>query len=120
MSFTFSRRGAGRLSSLCAAVILSVAGSAAFAQDIRPGTLVRRGEEIGQVGSTGFSTGPHLHFEIRKQGQYIDPANKQSQLRFWQLAEQEQSQAVSRLMRLQITPSTAPVVVEASRGPRPD
>jgi hypothetical protein len=34
MSFTFSRRGAGRLSSLCAAVILSVAGSAAFAQDI--------------------------------------------------------------------------------------
>jgi lipoprotein NlpD len=92
----------------------------AFAQDIRPGTLVRRGEEIGQVGSTGFSTGPHLHFEIRKQGQYIDPANKQSQLRFWQLAEQEQSQAVSRLMRLQITPGAAPVVVEASRGPRPD
>ena len=92
----------------------------AFAQDIRPGTLVRRGEEIGQVGSTGFSTGPHLHFEIRKQGQYIDPANKQSQLRFWQLAEQEQSQAVSRLMRLQITPGAAPVVIEASRGPRPD
>lgn len=37
------------------------------------GQVVKRGEMIGQVGSTGFSTGPHLHFEIRYQADAIDP-----------------------------------------------
>ncbi|WP_129595882.1 M56 family metallopeptidase [Anaerophilus nitritogenes] len=36
-------------------------------------TTVKMGDEIAKIGSTGASTGPHLHFEIRKQGEVVDP-----------------------------------------------
>ncbi len=39
------------------------------------GTVIRAGEAIALVGSTGWSTGPHLHFEIHINGKTVDPLN---------------------------------------------
>jgi murein DD-endopeptidase MepM/ murein hydrolase activator NlpD len=41
--------------------------------DVEPGDAVRRGDQIGLVGSTGASTGPHVHFEARVAGSPVDP-----------------------------------------------
>lgn len=41
--------------------------------DVRAGQRVERGENVGAVGATGWATGPHLHFEFKKNGQQIDP-----------------------------------------------
>lgn len=45
-----------------------------FARGIKKGVRVRQGQVVGQLGSTGLSTGPHLHFAVKRNGQYIDPA----------------------------------------------
>lgn len=44
-----------------------------FPSSLRVGSQVRQGDVIGYVGTTGASTGNHLHYEIRKNGRHIDP-----------------------------------------------
>lgn len=43
---------------------------------VAPGRTVKRGEVIGLVGQTGQATGPHLHFELRIDGESVDPESR--------------------------------------------
>ncbi|HEU0083736.1 MAG TPA: M23 family metallopeptidase [Bradyrhizobium sp.] len=45
----------------------------AYAKGLEPGKRVRQGQVIGFVGSTGMSTGPHVHYEILVNGRFVDP-----------------------------------------------
>ena len=43
--------------------------------NVRSGQRIKRGDVIGYVGNTGASTGPHVHYEVRRSGKKIDPVN---------------------------------------------
>ncbi len=74
-----------------------------FAPGLEAGRKVLRGEEIGYLGSSGFSTGPHLHFEVRKDGQYVDPFDAQGRLDIWGLKPEEHGRLLSQWLALDLT-----------------
>lgn len=74
-----------------------------FADDLAVGQKLLRGEELGLVGSTGRSTGPHLHFEIRQHEAYIDPLTDGYTLDLWHLQGEELPSLLSTMLRLDLT-----------------
>ena len=78
----------------------------AFAPELAEGARVRRGQTVGLVGSTGFSTGPHLHFEIRKDARYVDPTKLDQKLAAWTLRPEEHERVLTRLLQLESTRAT--------------
>ena len=71
-----------------------------YNNELELGNEVRRGFEIGYVGSTGRSTGPHLHFELRKDGIYIDPYGSKTQLDLWSMRDNESGQLTREILLL--------------------
>ncbi len=101
--------GAGRMGGCGIAVKLDHGGGLATRychmsrMAVRSGQSVRRGQVIGYVGSTGMSTGPHLHYEMYRNGRAVNPASvsyvTRSQLSGGDLAEFRA--ALSRLKKVE-------------------
>ena len=51
-----------------------------FKEGLRKGVNIEKGQIIGYVGSTGISSGPHLHYELRVNNQPVDPIQEKRKL----------------------------------------
>ena len=72
--------------------------------DVKKGQRIEQGQHVGAVGSTGWSTGPHLHFEFRVRGAHQDPLRiaKASESAPLDAASSEQFAAVARTVQAKL------------------
>lgn len=87
---------------------------------VRTGAAVRQGEVIGWVGQTGLSTGPHLHFALFRNSQYLNPLTAVVSLRRgvrdvhrFQVAKQTLLQHLAAVPRPATAPAAEPVALAA-------
>ena len=82
-----------------------------FAANIRPGTVVAGGQEIGAIGTSGNAHGAHLHFEVRIGGRAVDPKP------FLQLAVCNRVRGPERIEEARAAPDRGPVQASFSGTP---
>lgn len=81
---------------------------------VAPGSWVRAGQVIGYVGSTGLSTGPHLHYEVYRNGVTVNPLS----VRFAATAEVDPAQLAAFKARLAALKKVVPGAALNGLGPR--
>lgn len=93
----------------------------AYAPGVRPGIAVRQGQVIAYVGSTGQSTGPHLHYEIWRNGERLNPLAVRPaegvQLRGAELAAFAARRARVDAVLAEAPPSTGSAPTQAAAAP---
>jgi murein DD-endopeptidase MepM/ murein hydrolase activator NlpD len=113
--------GYGRVVKLAHAQGLATAYAHLSAMKVTPGQRVRQGQVIGLVGSSGLSTGPHLHYEVYQGGRPVDPR----QARFLdgpRLAGADLAAfraQVERMRRLRPGGAVGQVALDPATGPAP-
>jgi murein DD-endopeptidase MepM/ murein hydrolase activator NlpD len=93
-----------------------------FAKGLVPGQSVSQKQVIGYVGSTGLSTGPHLHFAIRQGGAFVDPFKmkipREPSLPPRHRADFERTLTPSRAQLVAIPTGPSTVTAGVARAPR--
>jgi murein DD-endopeptidase MepM/ murein hydrolase activator NlpD len=82
--------------------------------DVRKGQRIEQGQRIGAVGSTGWSTGPHLHFEFRVNGKHQDPLRIAKASEAVTIAPASKAEFAALAQRMRVTLDVAETLVGAS------
>ncbi|MFA5119745.1 M23 family metallopeptidase [Zavarzinia sp.] len=90
-----------------------------FAKGLKPGSRVRQGQTIGYVGTTGRSTGPHLHYEILVDGSQVNPKGVRFQSGR-RLTGKELAAFTRRRHEVDALLATAPVLAAMAETPQAD